>query len=170
MQLKDITKLFEYDYWATLRLIDLVQTLNKVQYEKDRGSSHKSIRGTMIHIFVTDKFWLDRWKGFVSPQTTPEEELHSLRLLLSTWTYWRSEMGDFLATINNERLQMSLAYVDPHGKKHTHPLKHQLTHILNHSSYHRGQISAMLAQEGIRVPDMDLITFYDKEEQSEKTR
>ena len=38
---------------------------------------------------------------------------------------------------------------------------HMVQHLVNHASYHRGQVTTMLRQSGAAGPkSMDLITFY----------
>ena len=33
-------------------------------------------------------------------------------------------------------------------------------HLVNHGSYHRGQVATMLRQAGIKPPGTDLISYY----------
>ena len=41
------------------------------------------------------------------------------------------------------------------------PFWQMLQHVVNHASYHRGQVTTMLRQLGVQPPkSMDLIAFY----------
>ena len=47
------------------------------------------------------------------------------------------------------------------GRLYTQPFWQMLQHLVNHGSYHRGQVTTMLRQLGVVPPKaMDLIAFY----------
>ena len=46
------------------------------------------------------------------------------------------------------------------GETFTHVYWQAFQHVVNHSTYHRGQIITMLRQLGVKPPGTDLIMFY----------
>jgi uncharacterized damage-inducible protein DinB len=46
------------------------------------------------------------------------------------------------------------------GAKYRHRYADMFRHLANHSTYHRGQVAAMLRQLGEKPPATDLIRFY----------
>jgi uncharacterized damage-inducible protein DinB len=46
------------------------------------------------------------------------------------------------------------------GEPFTSSLGQMLRHVVNHSTYHRGQVTTMLRQLGVPAPATDLILYY----------
>jgi uncharacterized damage-inducible protein DinB len=54
-----------------------------------------------------------------------------------------------------------IEYRTTDGKSQAQPFWQMLQHVVNHGSYHRGQVTTMLRQLGAAPPKaMDLIAFY----------
>ena len=47
------------------------------------------------------------------------------------------------------------------GEQWTYPLWRMIAHLLNHQSYHRGQVTNYLRQLGVEPPRLDLLVAYD---------
>src|SRR5260370_7848651 len=52
-----------YNAWANGRLYDSVARLSTEQYRADRGAFFKSVHGTLNHLLVTDRIWMQRFTG-----------------------------------------------------------------------------------------------------------
>jgi uncharacterized damage-inducible protein DinB len=50
-----------YNAWANNRLYDAVAKLSIVQYRADGGAFFKSVHGTLNHLLVTDRIWMQRF-------------------------------------------------------------------------------------------------------------
>jgi len=48
------------------------------------------------------------------------------------------------------------------GETWTYALWRILAHVVNHSSYHRGQVATLLRQLGATPSSTDLLLFYDE--------
>lgn len=46
------------------------------------------------------------------------------------------------------------------GEPYSHPLWQMMQHLINHGTYHRGQVTTMLRQLGVKPVATDLIAFY----------
>ena len=53
-----------------------------------------------------------------------------------------------------------ISYKDSRGSAHQTALLPIVMHLVNHGSYHRGQVSQLLRQSGVTPPATDLIMFY----------
>ena len=137
-----------------------ISNLSEEQYFRDVHSSFGSIHGTVVHIFGAQQVWLTRWKGS-SPKGLPTPDLFpSFAGLVEQWNVLRKEFDAFLAALNDDRLSQSLEFRNLKGELFSMPLWQQMQHLVNHSTYHRGQVALMLRQLGIAPPGTDLITFY----------
>jgi len=78
------------------------------------------------------------------------------------WLRLRREQRAFLETVTSERLFTVVSYVNLQGQTWRHPLWQQMYHVVNHSTYHRGQLTTMLRQVGAQATATDLLVFYDE--------
>jgi len=74
-------------------------------------------------------------------------------------------MSEFVSELTDERLSSVLIYKTMEGKQFSNILWQMMQHLINHSTYHRGQVVTMLRQLGVKPIGTDLITFY-REKQS----
>jgi uncharacterized damage-inducible protein DinB len=52
-----------YNAWANRRLYDAAARLSNEQYRADRGAFFKSVHGSLNHLLVTDRIWMQRFTG-----------------------------------------------------------------------------------------------------------
>lgn len=160
MTFAELKTLFDYDKWATIRILGFVATLKEEQYTKDLGSSFGGVRGTLVHIYGADRIWLERWKGQSPKSLIRVEDIPTFGLLRERWEALRRELDSFLGTLTDQKIQAPHSYTDTEGNPNTQPLYCQMQHRVNHSTYHRGQIATMLRQLGMKPIGTDLITYY----------
>ncbi len=160
MTLDDIKTLFDFDQWATNRILEIVATLPDDQYSKNLGSSHGGIRGTLVHYYGAEWIWLERWKGASPSSLIKEDDIPTFPLLKEKWNALRQELNHFVQSLTEEKLQSPISYKDLKGNQHTQQLWHQMQHLVNHSTYHRGQVVTMLRQLGVKPVATDLINYY----------
>jgi uncharacterized damage-inducible protein DinB len=68
------------------------------------------------------------------------------------------EIDAFVATLTNEKLTANLRYVR-RGTVNEFPLWHAVTHLFNHQTHHRGQVTTLLMQAGHDPGVTDLIAM-----------
>lgn len=160
MNLLDVKQLFAYSAWATNRIFDAVAALPEEQYFRDMHSSHGGVHGTLTHFVGAEKIWLSRWVG--QPMTTPlqAKEIASLAELKTLWETVGRETARFVATCNEKKLQETITITTLKGDKYTNSFAQMFQHVVNHSSYHRGQIVTLLRQLGAKPVSTDLILFF----------
>ena len=155
----EINELFEYNRWANQRMIDVVATLSEEQFTRDLKSSFPSVRETLVHILSADWVWLSRWQG-TSPTAFPTEwDVATLASITARWAELEQARSEFLDGLTPDALTSELAYRNTKGEPFTNPLGQLLRHVINHSTYHRGQLTTMLRQLGTTPPSTDLIVF-----------
>jgi uncharacterized damage-inducible protein DinB len=158
-------KLFEYDRWANARTQGAASRLTREQFLKDLGSSHRSIRDTLVHILSAQRTWLSRWKGSSPRRMLDPSQFGAMEDVRALSTELERELGAFLDSLTDGGLRSVVPYQTLDGKSFAHPLWVQMAHLLNHSTYHRGQVTTMLRQLGAEPVATDLILFF-REQQS----
>jgi uncharacterized damage-inducible protein DinB len=161
IDLRAIQELYRYNRWANDRLFDAVASLTPNEFTRDLGSSYPSLRDTLLHIIWAEWIWLQRWKG-TSPQSVFQgRDFPVLDALRAQWSDVDIDQRAFLDTVTSERLLAVVPYVNLHGQTWQYPLWRQMYHVVNHSTYHRGQVTTMLRQLGAQAVATDLLVFYD---------
>jgi len=161
MHLRDIHLLYDYNYWATKRIIGIVATMDSAEFIKDRGSSHGGIRGTLVHTMGAEAIWLNRWKGQPVALVAKEADFPALDDLLRYWATVERDVMEFCGNLKtDEEIGRRFDYKDLKGNAYTSRLCDAMQHLVNHSTYHRGQVVTMIRQAGIKPIATDLIAFY----------
>jgi len=157
--ISEIVELYEFNRWANQRILDAVTALSSEQFARDLKSSFPSVRDTLVHVLGADWIWLSRWQG-VSPTQTPDWGLTTLASIRSRWEQIENERTAFLERLTPDALHGVLEYRTLKGDPFSNPLWQLLRHVVNHSTYHRGQITTMLRQLGAPTVSTDLVQFY----------
>lgn len=159
--LATLRELYEYNYWARDRQLMACAGLTQEQFERPMGNSFSSVRDTLAHLVGAEWIWLERWRG-KSPRALPgAEEFSTLAEVAKRWRVVEQGVSGFLAAINEEALARPLSYVNPKGETWTYPLWRTLLHVVNHQTYHRGQLSTLLKQLGAAPAAVDLLLADD---------
>ncbi len=156
----DVKLLFAYNAWANNRIFEVLARLSEEQYRRDLGSSYGGIRGTLTHLVGAEKMWLSRWPGAPDTSLLSISDVPSLDGLKAVWEKVAAATAKFVGKLSDERMEANFEYTNTKGERFSHPLVQSLQHVVNHSTYHRGQISGMVRQVGAQPVNTDLITFY----------
>jgi uncharacterized damage-inducible protein DinB len=160
MNLQDIRYLYDYNRWANHLILDAVEAISVEEQRRDRGVSHQSIHGTLVHLLFAEWVWLARWKGNSPSAPLRAEDFPDLAAIRSYWQQIEAEQIEFLSQLTEETLQANLAYKDIAGNQHHNPLVLLMQHVVNHATLHRGQVVAMIRQLGIKPPATDFLFFF----------
>ena len=164
MNLTDVRHLFAYTEWANNLALDAAAKLSDEHLRHDFGISHKSIFGTLVHMAGAEWIWWDRWNGR-SPAKAEAWSLWSteacadLPTLRQRWSELVDGRAQFMSQLDQERLDAELAFKLLSGDPNSMRLIHQMQHVVNHATMHRGQIVGMIRQLGLDPPATDLL-FY----------
>lgn len=79
--------------------------------------------------------------------------------LASAWAEAAAGMEAFLASLTEEQLAADATFKVA-GETVTRPLWQPVHHMVNHSTYHRGQVASLLLQLGYQPQKTDLILFF----------
>ncbi len=161
MNKKDLRLLYEYNRWANARILEAVSALNAGQFNQDLASSHRSVRDTLVHIMSGEWIWLRRWHGQSPKSMFDPADFASLAALRARWVEVEREQMDFVHGVTEVSLKKVVAYENLQGETWRYPLKHMMEHLVNHSTYHRGQVTTMLRQLGAEPVATDFLIFLD---------
>ena len=158
---EEVSKLFAYNRWANERTLEPVSALTGEEYGRTLGGSFPSVKGTLAHIYAAEWIWLERWQGR-SPRGLPAgDEVPTLEELRKKWRAVEDGQREFLRGLSEDRMARAVSYVNVKGETWTYRLEEMLVHLVNHSTYHRGQVATMLRQLGKTPEPTDYLLFLD---------
>jgi uncharacterized damage-inducible protein DinB len=151
--------LARYGAWATRRLLDHVDRLHDAEYRGEAGLFFHSVHGTLNHLLVAEHaLWFRRFAEGVSPALRLDEELEHDRVALRERLLAASlQWAPLIAQWPDARFDGELAYRSTQGVDHRLPFSATLTHVFNHGTHHRGQVTAALTRLGQPSPELDLV-------------
>ena len=159
MRSADIRRLMSYHRWANQRYLAAVAELTAEEADRDLKSSFPSVRATLVHLMSAEWVWVQRWKG-TSPTSFPDSAgLSTIAAVRQRWSEIESEQERLLERMTDERLARPLAYRNLKGEPFESPICDQVQHVVNHATFHRGQVATMLRQLGKQPPGTDFVTF-----------
>lgn len=143
-----LIKHFEFEYWSNSMIIASLKTLN----EKDERA-----HTLLSHLLSSHCMWLSRvnkteFTCTLFQERTLEECEQLMKENLQGWqNYLANKTDDDL----QEKIEFMSAWeVNPSKRRMT--IEDAITHIINHSSYHRGQIVASIKG---KVEELPLSTY-----------
>ena len=161
MNLQDLRTLLDYHYWARDRLLAALEPLPLEQFNRDLGSSFKSIRETVVHTYAAEWAWHSRWHGQSPTVLMTSDAFPDVAAIRNAWTDHEKKMRAFLEGLGEDGVTRVIEYKLLSGQPGSSPIWQMLQHVVNHASYHRGQVTTMLRQLGAQPPKaMDMIAFY----------
>jgi uncharacterized damage-inducible protein DinB len=161
MNVQDLQTMLDYHYWARDRALNALEALTPEQYNRDLGNSFKSIRETMTHVYAAEWAWHSRWHGDSPTALLPADRFPDLPSLRAAWTELEQKMRTFVGGLDEAGINRVVEYKLLSGQPGASPLWQMVQHVVNHASYHRGQLTTMLRQLGAQpAKSMDMIAYY----------
>ena len=152
------TTLARYNLWATRRLFEHVDALPEADYRRDAGLFFKSVHGTLNHLLVAEHgLWQRRFAEGVSPRLKLNDEIETDRArlrerLIEGAAAWLP----LIESWPEDRFEGVLEYTSTDGVARRLPFSVALTHVFNHGTHHRGQVTAAITAFGRACPELDL--------------
>lgn len=160
--LDDIRRWHAYNEWATSRLLAATLALPDDALTRDLGTSFGTLRGTLAHMLGAEWLWLERCHGR-SPDAVPAlHDAHGVAEIAARWRDVAAGFHALLDGLDDDALARPVSYRNLAGEPHAYALCDALRHVVNHATYHRGQVAAALRRLGAAAPSTDFTAFVDE--------
>jgi uncharacterized damage-inducible protein DinB len=155
-----IKKHLAYNEWANTKIADVLREVDDNIFFQDNKSSFPSIAKTVLHIWDAQHIWLTRMQGANLGKLPSASFKGSKNDSLNGLMESSAELCAFLSSKPKAFLSTYYAYKSLKGEPFESTYEDTLFHIVNHSTYHRGQIISMLREAGMtNLPNTDLIHY-----------
>lgn len=148
-----------YNRWMNERLYATCAALSDDERKADRGAFFHSIHGTLNHILLADRVWMGRFTNQPFAIKSLDQELYSdFAELSDERRKTDKDIAVWADNLTDDALAAPLNYTSQLAPKpRSYPLWVALTHLFNHQTHHRGQITTLLSQTGQDMGVTDLI-------------
>jgi uncharacterized damage-inducible protein DinB len=162
-----------YNRWMNEKVYASAALLGDEERKRDRGAFFKSIHGTLNHLLVADWIWLGRLHGVVAPDGFLAKGVRALdQELFADFAELRTErqrtdqaIDAWATSVTAQSFGEPLRYVSG-GRQREYPLWWVVSHLFNHQTHHRGQITTLLVQAGQDPGSTDLLAMLMEEDKA----
>jgi uncharacterized damage-inducible protein DinB len=124
------------------------------------GNSFASIRETLVHVYSAEWVWLSRWQGVSPTSPLSPDQWPDLPSLVASWRELEGKIRAVVGGVTDADINRIIEYKLLSGQPGKSPFGSMVQHVVNHATYHRGQITTMLRQMSAAPPQStDFITF-----------
>ena len=138
--------------WANERIVEWLKPQVPELLEENVPSSFPSIKATLVHMLDTERFWLS-----VVQQAPPvffRDEFTGRNEELFCGIVEQSKEFETYVNSLTEDLILENRYLDTPWVKGERPQFDFILHVINHSTYHRGQVTTIAHNVGIKGAPM----------------
>jgi uncharacterized damage-inducible protein DinB len=158
---KQLAMLADYNAWVNGRLYGAAALLPDSDYRADHGAFFGSLHGTLNHLLVGDRIWMQRFTGKGEAPGKLDEILHEDFAGLSEARRREDQrIIDYIRSLSEADLEGTLRYRSTRSpveiEQELTPL---LMHFFNHQTHHRGQAHAILTRIKGDAPSFDLLIY-----------
>jgi uncharacterized damage-inducible protein DinB len=159
---EEVRSLYDYNSWANHRTLEACAPLTPEQFLRDMGSSFHSVCSTLAHILQAEHIWLQRFEGRSQgvPMLLDTVQFTDLGGLRAAWVETEAGLAGCVRRLTQADLDRVIEYKTTKGVPCREPLWQPLLHLVNHGTFHRGQVTALLRQLGAQPSPLDLINFF----------
>lgn len=149
-----------YNRWANTKIADVLRNIEDIIYFQENKSSFPSIAKTVLHLWGAQYIWLKRLQGeslrtWLSADSKDDKKDSLDGLIQSS-----IDLELFAISKDESFLTSAYTYKNMKGEPFEDRYEDTLFHVVNHGTYHRGQIITMLREAGeTTLPSTDLIHY-----------
>ncbi len=154
--IQHFVRLLAIETWANARVIESLATIPS---GNRAGERYQRVMGLLPHCVIARQVWLWRIKGHPYeaikdwfPPMAPRQVADAASDVDGQWSA-------YLAGLTEAELAREIHYSASDGTAYSSTVQDILTHVFNHSTYHRGQIARIVTELGGQRATTDAIAF-----------
>jgi uncharacterized damage-inducible protein DinB len=162
MTVADLTRRYDYNYWANRKLFAVITQLTPEQFTQNVAGTYGSIRNTLVHMMCAEWGWIDRCGGPARPAQLKADDYPTTASVVEQWAVVEGYAREFLATLTDDDLPRIVEFTLGVTGTRAMAIGELLQHATTHAVHHRGQVALLLRVVGVAPGNFDLL-FYDAE-------
>lgn len=161
---KITTQLLTYNRWANDRVFNHLKKLPDEIYDREIKSVFSSVEEVIDHMYLVDGMWYSVISGDpldetmkVIDQLKEESTGKNLDDMQELFFGIADKYDSFINGLADPDEVITIEH--PQFGKMDSPISSLVQHVVNHGTYHRGNITAMLRQQGEKGVPTDFVFF-----------
>jgi uncharacterized damage-inducible protein DinB len=150
----DYESLFAFNRWADRHVLDACRTLTPEQYAAEPVPGWSSVRSSLVHNAIVIDGWLAGLTGVVGGEPLTEADLPAIDDIERLLDRAGRTFEELRPRFTPEWLSTPLT-LRRGSRSVALPPWVVLRHVVNHSTYHRGQVASKLKRFGVEPPRID---------------
>lgn len=153
--------LTQYNLWANKKICDFILNAGEPIADAEIKSSFHSIRKTLYHTWDAQVIWMKRLNGEPA-NTWPSHNFEgtlsdAVNLFLENCeTFVR-----FAGSLSEIEMKKIISYQALDGTSYQSTIEEIIMHVMNHGTFHRGQLISMLRIAGVdKLGSTDMIRYF----------
>lgn len=150
---------YGYTAWANERILDVTERVRPAEFIAARPGGYGSIRDTLVHMFDTQRSWLERCQNLPDtpePDPTGFADVGEIRAF---WAEIEAATQTYLTGITDEDLAAHVTWQSTGGKTSSRARWELLLHQANHAAIHRGELAYTLTELGHSPGELEVMDF-----------
>jgi uncharacterized damage-inducible protein DinB len=143
-------KNFEYDFWATQEMIKALEEMPT--------PPEKAVK-IVGHISFAKNAWLTRNLGEDLSKITDPWPPYSLGEAKVVLEDLNAKWKKYLGSLSDPDLEKTCSFKTTQGVAYEQVIQDILVHLVDHGTYHRGQLATLIHQGGGKRPNVGYIGF-----------
>lgn len=148
--------MLQYDYWANKKLLDHIKSLPEDIFCKEMNSVFPTLAETFYHIFRGQRIWIKRCIPDVvlDENTTAFADIaQAEQCILELNQVLVKAVDDYYSQLD------VIEYQTSNGTTQKSRFQDIICHLVNHGTYHRGNIASMIRECGYQGTSTDYIVY-----------
>lgn len=153
-----IQDLLDYDRWATSQLLAAIAPLSEEQFIHEFSGELSSIRQQSVHLVSVT----DRYRARLMGEPVPDKQPDAFSGPQDVIDYAAAvavAITKMSSSLTPERLLEQIRHETKRGV-FVQTVEQTLFHMVNHGTYHRGQIACLLKLLGVESIDTDMVIYW----------
>lgn len=153
MQLADIRFLYDYDRWATQRILGAAADIDPTTWSAPNAIGDRGLGGILVHHLGAHQRWRHGLSGSEDSPRPEHGDLPTPAVLAEWWEAEWIALDAWLPTIVDAWLDTTDEGI---------PFWQMLAHVVNHGTQHRAEAAAVLTSADRSPGDLDLIVYCEE--------
>ncbi len=158
MRLAEIRTLFDYDAWATDRILIQAAKLTPEQFITAPSASMPGVRQILAHTLMARLLWRTRFETGTSNVEVKADDAITVDGLRRWWEEEHRAMRAHLDTLTDDDLGRPFRF-ERRGETAEMIRWQILFQLINHGTQHRAEVAALLTDQGHSPGDLDFFFF-----------
>ena len=138
-----------YNRWMNQKLYAICAEIPDEERKANRGAFFQSIHGTLNHLLYGDIAWMGRFTEQPIPSSISQELYADFATLRQVREATDAQIEAWAAELSSEWLNQPFSYTsNVDGETRCLPTWVLVSHMFNHQTHHRGQLTTLLSQLG----------------------